>query len=207
MDYVMVGGGALAREILDWFGPQFARSGDRFVGYLDDGDAPMAAFGRDLPYLGKIAGHTPKPGVLLVMGIGTPAGKTAVGKALRAAGGRFATLVHDRAFVTASARLGEGVLVGPFANVSSDSKVEDLVTINGHSGVGHDVVLGAGSTLSCHVDLTGRAKVGEGVFFGSGARVLPGVTVGAGGTIGAGAVIVRDTAPGGTYYAAPARKL
>ncbi|MBI1684966.1 NeuD/PglB/VioB family sugar acetyltransferase [Caulobacter hibisci] len=207
MDYVMVGGGALAREIIDWFGPQFARTGDRFVGYLDDGDAPMARFGRDLPQLGPIAGYTPAVGVQLVMGIGTPAGKAAVAQALRAAGGTFATLVHDLAFVTASARLGEGVLVGPFVNVSSDSKVGDLVTVNGHSGVGHDVELGDYSTLSCHVDLTGRVKVGEGVFFGSGARVLPGVSIGAKGVIGAGAVIVRDTAPGATYFAAPARKL
>lgn len=207
MDYVMVGGGALAREILDWFGPQLARAGERFVGYLDDGDAPMARFGRDLPHLGPIKGHAPSAETRLVIGVGSPAGKRSVGDALRQAGGRFATLVHERAFVAASARLGEGVLVGPFVNVSSDSRVGDLVIVNGHSSVGHDVELGAGSTLSCHVDLTGRVKVGEDVFFGSGARVLPGVSIGRGGMIGAGAVVVRDTVADGTYYAAPARKL
>jgi acetyltransferase-like isoleucine patch superfamily enzyme len=33
------------------------------------------------------------------------------------------------------------------------------------------------------------------------------VTVGEGCVIGAGAVVVRKTAPGATYYAAPARRL
>ena len=44
-DYILVGGGGLAREVLDWFAPTLEGSGSGFVGYIDDGDDPMAAFG------------------------------------------------------------------------------------------------------------------------------------------------------------------
>jgi sugar O-acyltransferase (sialic acid O-acetyltransferase NeuD family) len=205
-DYVLVGGGAFAREIFGWFKPGLA-SGDRFAGYLDDGDNPLRAMSYDLPQLGAIAGFKPAAEHRLVMALTDPAGKTAVAAVLMAAGGRFATLVHPRAWVTDTAKVGSGVVIGPFADISADAQVGDFSTINGYSSVGHDARLGAYSTLSGYVDLTGYVKVGSACFFGSGARVLPSVTVGDGCTVGAGAVVVRNVPDGATVYAAPARKL
>ena len=72
-DLVLVGGGALAREIHDWFAPGLAVVGRRFIGYLDDGEEPLRRFGRALPQLGPIAGHRPDPAHRLVMAIGSPA--------------------------------------------------------------------------------------------------------------------------------------
>ena len=204
-DYVLVGGGAFAREIHDWFAPGLPE-GDRFVGYLDDGDRPMAAFGRDLPQLGDTRAYTLAPNQRLVMAVAGPAGNVALAGRL---GGpdAFATLLHPRAWVSASARLGRGVVVGPFADVSADSRAGDLVTINAHSGLGHDASLGDFVTLSGYVDLTGGVTVGPRSFFGSGARVLPRLSIGADCTVGAGAVVVRGCEDGVTLYAAPARRL
>jgi sugar O-acyltransferase (sialic acid O-acetyltransferase NeuD family) len=205
-DYVLVGGGAFAREILGWFKPGLA-AGDRFAGYIADDDSSLAKLGYDLPHLGAIVGFKPQAGQKLVMALTDPAGKTAVAEALLAAGAEFATLVHPRAWVTDTARLGKGVVIGPFADISADARVGDFATVNGYSSVGHDATLGPYSTLSGYVDLTGYVTVGRACFFGSGARVLPKVSVGDGATIGAGAVVVRNVAPGATLYAAPARKL
>ncbi|HEY5412400.1 MAG TPA: hypothetical protein VIJ94_16905, partial [Caulobacteraceae bacterium] len=114
-DYVLVGGGGLARELLDWFAPGLEGSGSGFAGYLDDGDDPMAAFGARLPQLGSIKDYKPSGGRQLVMAIGSPAGKAAVAEALKAAGAVFATLIHPTAWVSASARIDSGVVIGPFA--------------------------------------------------------------------------------------------
>ncbi|HEX4197795.1 MAG TPA: NeuD/PglB/VioB family sugar acetyltransferase [Caulobacteraceae bacterium] len=205
-DYVLVGGGAFAREILGWFKPDLP-AGDRFAGYLADADAPLRGAGYDLPQLGPIAGYRPDPSQRLVMALTDPAGKKAVAEKLLAAGGEFATLVHPRAWVTSTARIGKGVVIALFADVSADATVGDFATVNGYSSVGHDAVLGDYGTLSGYVDLTGYVKVGAGCFFGTGARVLPSVTIGEGCTIGAGAVVVRTVAAHSTVYAAPARKL
>jgi sugar O-acyltransferase (sialic acid O-acetyltransferase NeuD family) len=204
-DYVLVGGGAFAREIHDWFLPGLPE-GDRFVGYLDDGDRPMAAFGRDLPQLGDTNAFDRAPDQRLVMAVGDPTGKVALAGRL---GGSeaFATLIHPRAWVSASARLGRGAVVGPFADVSADSKAGDLVTLNAYSSLGHDVSVGDFVTLSGYVDLTGGVTVGARSFFGSGARVLPRLSIGADCMIGAGAVVVRGVEDRVTLYAAPARRL
>jgi sugar O-acyltransferase (sialic acid O-acetyltransferase NeuD family) len=204
-DYVLVGGGGFGRELYDWFTPGLLERGDRFIGYLDDNDGPMAPFGRDLPQLGPITGGKADPAFRLVMAIGDPAGKAAVSQALGP--DAFATLVHPRAWVSASARLGRGCVIGPFADVSADTRADDFVGLNGYASIGHDAQVGAYSTLSGYVDLMGGVKAGERTFFGSGARVLPGLTIGDGCVIGAGAVMMRSAPAGTTYYAAPARRL
>jgi sugar O-acyltransferase (sialic acid O-acetyltransferase NeuD family) len=204
-DYVLIGGGALAREIVDWFTPSLKASGSRFVGYLDDGEAPMKAFGFDLPQLGDTQ-FLEFGSALPVMAVGEPAGKRMLAE--RYAGRPFAAaLVHPTAVVSASARLGQGVVVGPLALVSANAVVEDHVLVNAYASVGHDVRVGACTTLSCHVDLTGGVSVGRESFFGSGARVIPNIGVGDRCSIGAGAVVVRRTGDDATLFAAPARRL
>jgi maltose O-acetyltransferase len=50
-------------------------------------------------------------------------------------------------------------------------------------------------------------NIGEDVWIGGGAIVLPGVTVGAGAIVGAGAVVTRDVAPGARVVGNPARQI
>ena len=206
-DYVLVGGGGLAREVLDWFAPVLEGSGSGFVGYLDDTGDPMAVFGHRLRRLGPISGFTPPPGQELVMAIGSPAGKAAVAGPLQAAGAVFATLIHPGAWVSASARIDAGAVIGPFAHTSADAHVGELVMQGAFAGVGHDARAGRCCSISGQVDLMGGVRTGEACLFGSGARVLPGVRIGDRCTIGAGAVVVRDVPDDATMYAAPARRL
>lgn len=49
--------------------------------------------------------------------------------------------------------------------------------------------------------------VGEDVWIGGGAILLPGITVGNGALIGAGAVVTRDVAPGARVVGSPARPI
>lgn len=204
-DYVLVGGGAFARELHDWFTPGLAAVGDRFTGYLDDNDDPMRGTGHDLPQLGTIADHRLDPECRLVMAVASPLGKQKVAQALGFE--RFASLVHPTAWVSASARIGHGAVVAVFADISANAVVGAFATVNGHASVGHDATLGDFSTLSGYVDLTGHVTVGPGSFLGSGARVLPKVKLGGRCIVGAGAVVVRSVGEDVTLYAAPARRL
>ena len=54
--------------------------------------------------------------------------------------------------------------------------------------------MGDWSTLSAQCDVTGFVEVGESVFMGSGARIIPSKTVGASSIVGAGSVVIRDVA-------------
>lgn len=83
--------------------------------------------------------------------------------------------------------------------------------------IGARSMLGPGVQIYCadhHRDREKRAAVleiarpvtlGEDVWIGGGAILLPGVTVGEGAIVGAGSVVTRDVAPGATVVGNPAR--
>jgi len=81
------------------------------------------------------------------------------------------------------------------------------VIVNLNSTIGHDATIGSYSTLSCHVDVTGWAKVGESVFLGSHASVLPRAKIGAMARVGAGSVVLRAVRPGTTVFGVPAKQI
>lgn len=54
---------------------------------------------------------------------------------------------------------------------------------------------------------TGEIVIGDGVWVGARAVVLPGVTIGRGSVVGAGAVVTRSCEPNAVYAGNPARKI
>lgn len=205
MRVIVVGGGAFARELTCW-----ARDAAREGGapaptaYLDDaGDTMSPSYG--LEWLGKIEGYAPRPDDRLLMAIGEPKRKAEIAEAFGI--DRFISVVHPTATVAETARLDEGVIIGPQSYVAADAHVGRLATVNSLSGIGHDVQVGAFATISSQVDLMGAVVIEQRAFVGSGARILPKVSVGAEARIGAGAVVVRKVKPGATFFAAPARAL
>lgn len=205
---ILVGGGAFARELINWVEDlvDLGKS-PPITGFLDESSEAFKGFPYTLTYLGSIPDYEPQSGDQLLMAIGDPKAKKHLYTELKRKGANFSSLIHPSAVIARSAKIGEGVVVCPHAFVSAEAVVGDLCAINGNASVGHDVRLGSFSTLSSHVDLTGWVQIEECVFFGSGARVLPKVKIGAGARIGAGAVVMRTVPPDAVMYAPPAKKL
>lgn len=205
---ILVGGGAFARELINW-NDDLVDLGKSIpiTGFLDDNLDALKGFQYPAAYLGSISGYVPQPADRLLMAVGNPKFKKTLFADMKLKGCHFSTLIHPSAVVSRTARLGEGVVVCPQAFISADATVGDLCAINGSASVGHDVKLGSFATLSAHVDLTGWVQVDECVFFGSGARVLPKVKIGAGARIGAGAVVMRSVPADAVVYTPPAKRL
>ncbi len=205
---ILVGGGAFARELINWVNDLVDLGKSPSVaGYLDDSSGGLAGQPYSVPFLGKINSFTPKQDDRLLMAVGDPLVKKNLYADLKSKGGVFSQLIHPSAVIARTAKLGEGVVVCPHTFVSADATVGELCAINGNSSVGHDVKLGPFCTLSAHVDLTGWVQVDECVFFGSGARVLPKLKIGMRARIGAGSVVMRSVPAAATVYADPARRL
>ncbi len=205
---ILVGGGDFARELINWT-DDLVDLGKSIpvTGFLDDNPDALKGFQYPVAFLGSINSYVPQPWDRLLMAVGNPKVKKTLFSDMKLRGCHFSTLIHPSAVVARTARLGEGVIVCPQSFISADATVGDLCAINGSASVGHDVKLGSFATLSAHVDLTGWVQVDECVFFGSGARVLPKVKIGAGARIGAGAVVMRSVPADAVVYAPPAKRL
>lgn len=205
---VLVGGGAFARELLCWIEQAGASHAlPEEVCYLDREPTLANSPQYSVNYLGDLAEFVPAENDRLIMGIADPAGKQQTAQMLRARGGQFQSLIHPSAVLASTVRVGDGCVICPLALVSADAHLGDLISINTLSSVGHDVLLGSYTTLSSHVDLMGGVTVEEAVFFGSGSRVLPKVSIRKSAKIGAGCVVGRTVKEGATMYTPLAKRL
>lgn len=124
---------------------------------------------------------------------------------LRGAGVVVPAIVHPRAVVAPSCGIGDGSVV--FAGCVLGTGVDVGVNAVCYSGsiVEHGCRIADHVYLSPAVVLSGEVTVEAGAFLGAGSIVMPGVTIGKEARVAAGAVVVRDVAPGETVLGVPAR--
>lgn len=116
--------------------------------------------------------------------------------------------------------IGADTFVGPFVEITSRVVIGARCKIQSHTficagvKIEDDVFVGHGVmfTNDRYPKVAGDWKleptlVRRGASIGSGAVVLPGVTIGAGAMVGAGAVVVRDVPDGATVVGNPAREI
>jgi sugar O-acyltransferase (sialic acid O-acetyltransferase NeuD family) len=114
-------------------------------------------------------------------------------------------LIHPNVDLDPSNVLGKGLIVCSGVRMTVDIAIRDFVIINLNTTIGHDVVIGAFSSIMPGVNISGNVKLGNNVFIGSGATILQGITIGNNATIGAGAVVTKNVADGVTVKGVPAR--
>ena len=195
---LLIGGGGHAKVVFD----TIRASGMGVIGYCDDN--AHSAMSGTLEYLGAIGGASghDAPVVIAIGDVGTR--RRFIGEL--GSGARVAEpIIHPSAVVSASAELGEGVLVGAGAVINADARVGSHVIINSGVIVEHDCRIGENVHVAPGTVLGGGVSVGSDSLVGIGARVLPGVVVGAGCVVGAGAVVTRDVGDGETVVGVSGR--
>jgi sugar O-acyltransferase (sialic acid O-acetyltransferase NeuD family) len=142
----------------------------------------------------------------VIVGTGDPARREIVAR-LESAGWRPFTLVHPRAHLAPSARVGDGVLVAPGVIVGAYSTLGDHVVLGRGTLVGHHTDIGPFATLGPGANVAGNTRVGPDAFLGAGAVVRDHVTIGVSAVVGMGAVVVGDVAPETHARGVPAREV
>ena len=119
----------------------------------------------------------------------------------------FGNYIHESCFVGERTKYGKGLVMLPYAVISCDVTLGDLVFINNGSQIGHDAVIGDFASIMANVDIGGGAIIGNNVFIGTGAIILPNVKITDNTRIGAGAVVLKSIKHSGTYFGNPAKKI
>ena len=199
--FVLLGNGMFAEELADLIAELPDAELAACCENLDRGRARARVAGSpvvwidDLPSLGDVQA---------VCAITTTARERYV-EHVRRLGVPFGTLVHPRAIVAQSVRLGSGVVVGAGSVIGARTALADQVMVNRAAAIGHHVELGEYSTVQPGAVIGGAAQIAPRAYVGLGARVLERITVGEGAVLGAGAVVTRDVAPHAMVVGVPAR--
>ncbi len=144
-----------------------------------------------------------------IVGVGNTAlyRRTKLFELLKKAGATTPTLVHPRASVARTCRIGEGTVVFPGVVLGAAVEVGDNVVLYSNTVAEHDSRIASHAYLSPGAILSGSVTVEAGAFVGAGAVLLPGISVGPGATVGAGAVVTARVAAGATVLGSPARQI
>jgi sugar O-acyltransferase (sialic acid O-acetyltransferase NeuD family) len=210
-ELLIFGAGGFGREVASW-APRasWLGRGFRVLGLVDDAASGAELNGNPVWSLGEAAGRFPGAHVLVTVG-DPKLRERLVGKASSA--GLVATppVIHpnveyDHDYV----EFAEGVVVCAGSILTVNVSVEPHAQINLDCTVGHDAVIGAYSTLSPGVHISGNVTLAPYTFLGTGAVTVNGIpgrplVVGEGAVVGAGAVVTKDVPDGVTVTGVPAR--
>lgn len=120
---------------------------------------------------------------------------------------QFFTFIAPNSIIGKFNRIGEGSIICPNCIITTNVTLGKCTIMNIGAHVGHDAVLGDFCGLMPNVDIAGNCRLGERVFVGTNAAVIPGKWLASDITVGAGAVVVKDFAEEGiTIMGNPAKK-
>jgi sugar O-acyltransferase (sialic acid O-acetyltransferase NeuD family) len=192
------GGGGHARVVV----ATAVAVGFEVAGIFDD-DASLAGSSVDgVPVLGPFEGTVPED-ARCIIAVGN--NQTRARIAGRLEGCVFASVVHPRATVHETVRLGHGTVVFAGAVIQPGTTIGRHGIVNTAATIDHDCTLGDFVHVAPGVHLAGNVALGDRAFMGIASAAIPGVRIGADATVGAGGIVVSDIPPDVTAVGIPAK--
>ncbi|MGQ9623569.1 MAG: acetyltransferase [Candidatus Caldatribacteriaceae bacterium] len=186
MKTYVVGGGGHAKVVLS----ALQAAGVRVDGILDDDPQKQGLEILGVKIIGTIAKAAEFGKAKGVLAIGDNCTRQLLAKKLSE--WEWLTVIHPKAYVHPTAKIGPGTVIFAGAIIQPDVSLGAHVIINTGATVDHDCVVEDFVHLAPGANLAGSVSIEEGVLIGVGAAVVPGVRVGAWTIVGAGAVVVKD---------------
>ena len=179
------------------------------VGFFDDG-YEKGVMVNGYPTLGKSEDLNSWPtAISIAVSIGSPAIKKKVLDKIKNPLVDYPTLIHpsvwigDEEFVD----IGKGCIVCAGNLITTNIKIQDFVILNLGCTVGHDTIICDYAAFMPSVNISGKVSIGEGVYVGTGAKIINQLEIGEYTIVGAGAVVSKTLPARCTAVGVPAKPI
>lgn len=202
---VIISADSFGREVLVWARHAIEAGAPwQIKGFLDNRSDVLKGFACNTPILSSPEEYEPTSDEMFLCALGDPVQKKTYIDILKSKGARFTTLIHPSAIIGDRVVIGEGGIISPLTQLSCDIHLGMHVTFGTLSTAAHDTRIGDYSQISGGCQLNGKAQIGQGVFIGSNATLIPRVKVGDWAYVGAGSVVLKRVRPHTKVFGNPA---
>ena len=145
----------------------------------------------------------------VTIAIGTPRIKKAILNNINNELIEYPTLIHPSAIIgdKDSVKIGKGCILCAYTVVTCDVEIGNYVILNLSCTVGHDTVIKDYSAFMPTCNISGECVIEEGVYCGTGVKIINQTSIGAETIVGAGAVVVKPLPAKCTAVGAPAKAI
>lgn len=201
---VIIGAGGHGREVADILKGQ---NQTQVIGFIDDNSELHGSEFDGLPVLGDWSWFEDpqRLEIAVVCAVGLPQLRRRLTKRAESLGLSFAHAISLLAYISPSARLGEGITVFPHGVINAGAVVESHSILNVAATVSHDTRIGRYTTVNPGAHIGGNVTIGEGCYIGIGANVIQGQSIGEWSVVGAGAAVTTDLPANVTAVGVPAK--
>ena len=179
------------------------------IGFFDDGH-PIGYESHGLKNLGgvKELNEWPTP-LAITIAIGTPRIKKAILNNINNPLISYPTLIHPTTIIgdKDSVKIGKGCILCAYTVVTCDVEVGDFVILNLACTLGHDTIVKDHCAFMPTCNISCECVIEEGVYCGTGVKIINQTSIGAETIVGAGAVVVKPLPAKCTAVGAPAKAI
>lgn len=179
-----------------------------FIGFFDDGE-PKGKLINGFPVLGGKAELNSYEGALCVAyAIGNPATKKKIVDSITNPGISAPTLIHPNVCIGKDeVAIGEGCIICAGCVITVNIRIGNFVILNLGCTVGHDTVIEDHASFMPSVNISGEVLIKEGVYAGTGAKIINQLEIGLYTVVGAGAVVSKTLPDYCTAVGIPAKPI
>lgn len=207
-DIAIFGVGGFGREVLalikdiNKVSPTY-----NIVGFFDDG-YEKGIMVNGYPNLGKTEDLNKwETSISLAVSIGNPVIKKGILDKITNPLVDYPTLIHPSAWIGDKefVEIGKGCIICAGNMITTNIRMGDFVILNLECTVGHDTIIKDYAAFMPSVNISGEVTIGEGVYVGTGAKIINQLEIGEYTIVGAGAVVSKTLPAHCTAVGVPAK--
>lgn len=198
-DVYVLGGGSHGKVLIS----TLLEAGRKVAGILDDNQLLWGSTVLDIKVVGPFDLMADLKDFEAMIAIGANSVRKTI--ASRFPDTPWASVIHPRAYVHSTVKIGEGSAIFAGSVLQPDIIIGNHCIINTGCSIDHDCIIGNFVHIAPGNTLANSVSIEEGVLMGIGSTVIPYINLGEWATIGAGGVVVKDIPPNSLAVGVPAK--